>query len=82
MYFWFVFSTRETQSRGLTLIKPDRKPANLGEAGGTHGEDFSPPVWEGSEPLPTSATRGPGRPVRVWDRAAVSRSEAGEPPTG
>ena len=34
----------ETQSRGLTLIRPIRKPANLGEAGGTHGEDFSSPV--------------------------------------
>ena len=28
----------------MTLIRPIRKPANLGEAGGTHGEDFSSPV--------------------------------------
>ena len=54
----------------MTLIKPDRKPANLGEAGGTHGEDFSPPVWGEGTPhvgdpwtrqtRPTTAPKGLG----------------------
>ena len=49
----------ETQSRGLTLIRPIRKPANLGEAGGTHGEDFSSPVGPVAE---DRSSRGPVDP--------------------
>ena len=68
----------------MTLIKPDRKPANLGEAGGTHGEDFSPPVWEGSEPHPRRRPVDPADPSplqgRFWDRAAVSQFGGNEAP--
>ena len=62
----------------MTLIKPDRKPANLGEAGGTHGEDFSPPVGcfgrstAVGDPWTRQTVSTFCKEGLVWDRAAVS----------
>ena len=53
----------------------NRKPANLGEAGGTHGVDFSPPVGCRSKSTTVGDpwTRQTVPPEEeVWDRAAVS----------
>ena len=66
---------------GFETEIPDRKPANLGEAGGTHGSGLFGGRWtarlEAVRWRPVDPTRGEGQvslaPSPPWfDRAAVS----------
>ena len=66
---------------GFETEIPDRKPANLGEAGGTHGMDFSAGRRDGARPV-RWLPRGPDTDGSLgslpwFDRAAVS---PGTPP--
>ena len=70
MYFWLGDSTKGDAIWGFETEIPDRKPANLGEAGGTHGNGLFGRPADGARPsggCPVDPTRGEGSgrsPVR------------------
>ena len=71
-------STKGDAIWGFETEIPDRKPANLGEAGGTHGNGLFGRPADGARPswwLPRGPDTGEGSGLepRPWfDRAAVS----------